>query len=249
MQFNLKEALTVRSEAFSDIIKDFGFPDTVDGVKDIAPLVRHTYKTSVTNGGAIIAHHTARFTMDGGSCLVDGEGSVVVACDNAQIHGAKITVIGKRNLVVIGPFARPRRVDIRLEGDDCVFLLGAESTWESGLALVTHSRVMAVGKDCMISSGVVVRTADGHGIYNKETKEHLNNPGDVVVGDHVWIGSGVRLSKGVKIHHGSVIGQEAVVTKDIEPNTINVGIPARTVNTGIVWSRTGSYEDIPETYR
>jgi len=248
MHFNIKEAIEARSTAFSDVITNFGFPDTVEGVENIAPLVRHNHQTSIANGGAIIAHHTARFTGDGG-CQVDGEGSLLVACENAQIHGAKIRVTGKRNLVVIGPFARPRRVEIIVEGDDCIFLLGAESTWESGVAFVTHSRVTAFGRDCMISSSVVMRTADGHPIYDKATKELLNGPGDVIVGDHVWIGNGVRISKGVKIHSGSVIGQLALVTKDIEPNTLNVGIPAKSVKTGIVWSRSEPYDNIPEAFR
>jgi acetyltransferase-like isoleucine patch superfamily enzyme len=47
--------------------------------------------------------------------------------------------------------------------------------------------------------------------------------------DDVWIGSGVRVLAGVKIGRGSIIGANAVVTKDIPSYSIAVGIPAKVI--------------------
>ncbi|MFC7371386.1 CatB-related O-acetyltransferase [Fictibacillus iocasae] len=52
---------------------------------------------------------------------------------------------------------------------------------------------------------------------------------DAIIGNDVWIGEDVKIIKGVTIGDGAIIGTGAIVTKDIEPYTINVGIPARTI--------------------
>lgn len=51
----------------------------------------------------------------------------------------------------------------------------------------------------------------------------------VVIGHDVWIGSDVRIMHGVKIGNGAVIGSGAIVTEDIEPYSINVGVPAKKI--------------------
>ena len=51
--------------------------------------------------------------------------------------------------------------------------------------------------------------------------------GSVTVEDDVWIGSNCVILPGVTIGCGSVIGAGAVVTKDIPPYSIAVGVPAK----------------------
>lgn len=51
----------------------------------------------------------------------------------------------------------------------------------------------------------------------------------VEIGNDVWIGNGVRIMSGVSIGDGAVIGAGALVTKDVEPYSIVVGIPAKKV--------------------
>lgn len=48
---------------------------------------------------------------------------------------------------------------------------------------------------------------------------------DVVIESGVWIGTRAVILKGVKIGKGSIIGAGSVVTKDIPPYTIYVGVP------------------------
>ena len=56
-----------------------------------------------------------------------------------------------------------------------------------------------------------------------------NSP--VIIEDNVWIGQSVSILKGVKIGFGSIIGSNSVVTKEIPPHSIAVGIPAKVVKT------------------
>jgi len=49
----------------------------------------------------------------------------------------------------------------------------------------------------------------------------------IVIEDDVWIGANCVITDGVRISSGSVVGGGAVVTRDVKPNTIVVGVPAR----------------------
>lgn len=51
----------------------------------------------------------------------------------------------------------------------------------------------------------------------------------VYIGDDVWIGDKVTILAGVHIGEGCIIGAGAVVTSDIEPYAIAVGVPARKI--------------------
>ena len=45
----------------------------------------------------------------------------------------------------------------------------------------------------------------------------------------VWIGSGAVILPGITLGEGSVVGANSVVTKNTEPYSINVGIPAKLI--------------------
>lgn len=49
----------------------------------------------------------------------------------------------------------------------------------------------------------------------------------IVIEDKVWIGINSTVLPGVRIGHGAIVGANSVVTKDVAPNTIVAGNPAR----------------------
>ncbi len=51
----------------------------------------------------------------------------------------------------------------------------------------------------------------------------------IVIEDNVWIGGGAIVLAGVTVGLNSVVGAGAVVTKDVPPNVVVVGNPARIV--------------------
>lgn len=53
----------------------------------------------------------------------------------------------------------------------------------------------------------------------------------VTIGDNVWIGGSAVINPGVTIGDNCVIGSGAVVTRDIPPNSLAVGNPARVIKT------------------
>lgn len=49
------------------------------------------------------------------------------------------------------------------------------------------------------------------------------------VGNDVWIGAGAVILQGVRVGDGAVIGAGAVVTRDVPPYAIVVGVPAKVI--------------------
>jgi acetyltransferase-like isoleucine patch superfamily enzyme len=61
----------------------------------------------------------------------------------------------------------------------------------------------------------------------------ISNQGEtkkgIIIEDNVWIGSGCRILDGITIGTGAIIAAGAVVNKDVLPNTIVGGVPAKLI--------------------
>jgi acetyltransferase-like isoleucine patch superfamily enzyme len=51
----------------------------------------------------------------------------------------------------------------------------------------------------------------------------------IVIEDDVWLGSGAIITDGVTVGKGAVVAASAVVTKDVPPNTVVAGVPAKPI--------------------
>src|SRR5690606_38555681 len=49
----------------------------------------------------------------------------------------------------------------------------------------------------------------------------------ITIGDNVWLGGGAIVGPGVTIGENTVVGAGAVVTRDLPPNVVATGVPAR----------------------
>lgn len=105
-------------------------------------------------------------------------------------------------------------------------MIGDYSSINEGVVLNGRAKI-SIGDHVHISPHVIINT--GTLEYSKIgiNRIHVANP--VIIGDGVWLGSGVIVNPGVTIGENSVIGAGAVVTKNIPPNCLAVGIPARVV--------------------
>jgi maltose O-acetyltransferase len=80
-----------------------------------------------------------------------------------------------------------------------------------------------IGNHCAIAPNVRFYAA-GH---DADSIDYSDTGGDIVVGDHVWIGADAIVLQGVCIGEGSVVGAGSLVTRDIPSNVIVAGSPAR----------------------
>jgi acetyltransferase-like isoleucine patch superfamily enzyme len=99
-------------------------------------------------------------------------------------------------------------------------------------ALIAGHRI-EIGRDCLIAGGVRIADQDGHPTDAERRRAGEPTPAEqispVVVGNDVWIGSGALILKGVRIGDRAIVAGRAVVTRDVEPDTIVAGNPARVV--------------------
>jgi len=84
---------------------------------------------------------------------------------------------------------------------------------------------ITLGEDTQLGPGTIITTTDHD--YEDAGLEERFRP--VTVGRRVWIGANVTIIGGVTIGDGAVIGAGAVVIRDIPPDTVAVGVPARVV--------------------
>ena len=59
--------------------------------------------------------------------------------------------------------------------------------------------------------------------------KYIDKKFTVIIGNDVWIGSGVKIMEDVTIHDGAVVAAGAIVTKDVPPYAIVGGVPAKII--------------------
>ncbi|RYG00936.1 MAG: sugar O-acetyltransferase [Chitinophagaceae bacterium] len=85
---------------------------------------------------------------------------------------------------------------------------------------------ISIGNNVLIGPGVTM-SSESHPLNPGE--RHSLVPGRIVVSDNVWIGAGALILQGITIGKNSVVAAGAIVTKDVPPNTVVAGVPAREV--------------------
>lgn len=88
-------------------------------------------------------------------------------------------------------------------------------------AMVSSTIGVEIGSDVVVSWDVLIIDHNGYGLDGNPPAEK-----PVKIGNHVWIGVGAKILKGVTIGDHSVIGAGAVVSRNVEPNAIVAGNPA-----------------------
>ncbi|XHH09222.1 MAG: acyltransferase [Candidatus Bathyarchaeia archaeon] len=88
-------------------------------------------------------------------------------------------------------------------------------------ATIISTIKVEIGNDVIISRDALISDHNGFGL---DGNPQVEKP--IKIGNHVWIGMRSMFLKGVTIGENSIVGAMAVVTKDVEPNTVVVGNPA-----------------------
>ena len=86
-------------------------------------------------------------------------------------------------------------------------------------------QLIRIGRDCVLAPTCMVISHDAS--YVPEFGRYRFAP--VEIGDRVFIGYGAVIMPGLTVGSDSVIGAGAVVTKDVPPNTVVAGVPARVI--------------------
>jgi acetyltransferase-like isoleucine patch superfamily enzyme len=110
-------------------------------------------------------------------------------------------------------------------GEGCRILAGLG-------AFGSEPYLIRIGNHCEITSGVRLITHDGATwIFRHRPDWHdgINRFGKIDIRDNCFIGVNAIILPGVTIGPNSIVGAGAVVTRDVPPDSIAVGNPARVV--------------------
>ena len=176
--------------------------------------------------------------------LAHGQGDIVVmGTDNEVNFGAStkfkgsIEIRGKNNRVLFGP-GSVMRGRILVKGNNQTVSIGEQTTFQSAYLLCNEGCDITIGRWCMFSRDIEIRTTDAHSVVEKSTGLRLNAPASVVIGDHVWVSVGVFISKGVQLAADTIVGAHAFVNGQFaEEGTMLAGAPARVVKRDVTWHR------------
>lgn len=89
---------------------------------------------------------------------------------------------------------------------------------------------ITIGEDVLIGPGVHTYTAT-HPLDAATRRSGLESALPIVIGDGVWLGGRALVCPGVTIGENTVVGAGSVVTRDLPPNVLAVGVPCRVVRT------------------
>jgi maltose O-acetyltransferase len=122
--------------------------------------------------------------------------------------------------------------------------LGSNNFFSMGIEFKGRKGRIKIGNNCMFNKEILFDARGGDIIigsnvdiarevhiwtltHNPHDDYHSVKGGNVIIEDHAWIGSRVTIMPNVKIGRGAVIAVNSVVTKDVPPETIVGGIPAK----------------------
>ena len=183
--------------------------------KKLYPLLLNSTGRGLIIGRSVTIRHPKRIELGNNVtiddyCVLDGRGAGndgLVLQDDVLIN---------RNCMIqakAGPIRLGRRTSI---GSNSVIV---------SLAGVELGEAVLIAGGCYISAGAyhtddAERAIMDQGAYSR---------GPILIGDHVWIGTGAIILDGVTVGHGAIIGAGAVVTKDVPEQTIVAGVPAKVI--------------------
>lgn len=136
--------------------------------------------------------------------------------------------------VRIGVFPSPGFLDsyvyIEARNPSAQVQFGAGTWINNGFRCIAEHTSITIGQNCLIGANVEILDSDFHGLALHErgmSKPEWAAP--VILEDKVFVGSNVRILKGVRIGEGSVIANSSVVIADIPAMVVAAGVPAKVI--------------------
>ncbi len=158
-----------------------------------------------------------------------------------KLYGLPIFQINKKSRVLLGkrmelrssaysnPLTPYNKVTLSTRSKNSLLTIGDDFAMTGGSVICATT--ITIGNRVKVGANVVIMDTDFHPIRFQDRKANINNgkTAPIIIEDDVFIGTGTIILKGTTLGKGSVIGAASVVTKDVEPNSIYAGNPARKI--------------------
>lgn len=187
-------------------------------------------KLSIDKNNKVVLNKT---TVKDSLIHLSGDNNELII-DSSRLNNIKINIKGSGNTVKLDKGVRLIG-ELIIRGTNCKITIGKGTTF-GGVRIVNVGvdNDIFIGEDCMFSDHIEIWASDSHTILNKHN-DQINPEKPINIGNHVWVGSRVTILKGVTIGDNSIIGLGSMVTKDIYPNTVSVGVTNKEIATNVNW--------------
>lgn len=169
-----------------------------------------------------------------GVLVLNGTGNVIRISTRRPSFKALIDV-DRGNTFELGERSYVGNLNVHLRGGSRA-TVGADVYAIAVCKLFCHeTSSIGIGNGCLIGDQTAIMTSDMHSIVEAATSKRVNPPGNIEIGERVWIGAEVYILKNTRIGSGSFVGLRSVVMGEFPPDCMILGYPARLVRSGITW--------------
>jgi acetyltransferase-like isoleucine patch superfamily enzyme len=117
--------------------------------------------------------------------------------------------------------------------EQAILTIGDNSTVNFACT-ISVAKSVSIGKNVRIAGGVQIYDNNSHPVDYLSRRDNggvltAKDVEGIIIEDDVWIGTSSIILKGVHIGLCSIVAAGSVVTKDVPPNVIVAGNPARVV--------------------
>lgn len=118
-------------------------------------------------------------------------------------------------------------VESRKENSRIVF---GENVWiNNNFVAISEGEGIEIGENTLIGSSCEIVDSDFHDIDPVKRLGGIPQTAKVVIGKNVFIGSNVKILKGVVVGDNTVIANGSIVVRSIPGNVIAGGVPAKVI--------------------
>jgi acetyltransferase-like isoleucine patch superfamily enzyme len=116
-------------------------------------------------------------------------------------------------------------VEARHQGS--TITIASRTIMNNNVVLVAEGDGISIGRECLFGVDVQVIDTDGHDLHPARRRTGQPATAPVTIEDNVFLGNGVRVTKGVTIGADTVVGAGSVVVSSLPAGVIAAGVPAR----------------------
>ncbi|MDQ6437010.1 acyltransferase [Mesorhizobium sp. LHD-90] len=174
-------------------------------------------------------------SLRGWAVVTNGTGNLFRIGKDSRFKGT-VEFAGDNNRVLIGVDCSFQG-KIFVSGNDQSVVIGDNSGAKGLYILCAENCDVRIGKRCMFSREIEIRTTDAHSVVDRRTGKRTNTPASIQIGDHVWVGLRAIITKGATVPSDSVVAAMSFVNGQFEEEgVILAGAPARVIKKGITWN-------------
>ena len=122
----------------------------------------------------------------------------------------------------ISPINCSRLMGVKI-GENCKIYGNSPSMWGTEPFLIT------IGNNVFITDGCKFINHDGGTLILRKKTPSLEITAPIFIGNDVYLGIETLIMPGVKIGNNVIVGARSIITKNVEDNSVMVGIPAKKI--------------------